>query len=253
MFKKSKEVRCKSCQLPMSRYEKICPSCGMENKKIFSRKEWLIAIIVVLFLAGIGYYRKYVADKFQWNSLVLSHVLPQPISEFGDIIVNSDRYLSIDIFKTSKEEYKEYVDRCQAMDFVIEKETSDISYKAFNKEGYKLYLWYDEQDKELSIQLDAPIEMETLIWPNSDIASLLPVPDSSVGKIVIESPDYFSVYIGAMSKDDYNVYVNECYEKGFSLKYYKGDDYYYGNNEEGYEVNIQYEGNNVVYIRIKRL
>lgn len=252
MFKNSKEVLCKNCQLPMSKNEKVCPSCGMENKKSFSKKEFLIAIIVVLFLAGIGYYRKYVANKIEWNSLVLAHVLPEPKSEFGNIIVNSGKYLSIDIFKTSKEEFKEYVSKCQTIGFEIEKEISDISYKAFNKEGYKLYLWYDEQDKELSIQLDAPIEMETLIWPNSEIASLLPVPDSDIGKIEIESPDYFSLYVAGMSKDDYNAYINECYEKGFSLDYYKGNGYYYGNNKEGYEVHVQYEGNNVVYIRIKK-
>ncbi len=252
MLMKSRETMCKNCQTPMYKNERICPNCGAENIRPSYRKEWLTAIMVVLLLAGVGYYRKYVANRFEWNDLILSYVLPRPSSEYGEISLNSDRYLSIDVYKISKEEYKEYVKRCQAMDFGIEEQINEFSYMAYNNDGYRLSLWYDERDKELSISLDAPMEMGTLLWPNSEIVSFLPVPKSNIGKIVSEDSENFSVYIDNMTKDDYTAYINECYENGFSIDYYKSDTYYSGKNKEGYEVYVSYEGNNVIHIRIKK-
>ncbi len=253
MLKKSREVMCKNCQTPMFKNERICPNCGTEKIRTFYRKEWLIAILVVVLLAGIGYHRKYVANKFQWDELILSHVLPEPNSTYGNIKLNSDRYLSIDVFKISKEEYKEYVDRCQAMGFGIEEKRDEYNYRAYNNEGYIISLWYNRSDKELSIHLAAPMEMETIVWPNSEIVSFIPVPKSNIGKIINEDSESFSIFVGDMSKEDYNAYVNECYEKGFSLDYYRSDKYYGGKNKEGYEIFVSYEGNNVIQIRIKKI
>ena len=66
--------------------------------KNFYRKRVVNSYIVVVLLAGIGYHRKYVANKFQWDELILSYVLPEPNSTYGNIKLNSDRYLSIDVF-----------------------------------------------------------------------------------------------------------------------------------------------------------
>jgi hypothetical protein len=253
MFNNPKTVLCKKCKTRIYENEKICPTCGMINQQPFFKKEWFIAILIILFLAGIGYYRKYIGNRFLWDDIILSSVLPEPTSDSGKIGVNSDNYLSMDVYQMSKSDYNEYVNKCQAMGFGIEEERRDSSYYAYNKEGYKLSLWYDEDDRELSISLDAPIEMNVLQWPNRGIVSLLPVPDSDVGKIISEDQERFFAYVGDMTKDDYNTYVNECYEKGFSSDYYKSDTYYNAKNKDGYEISVSYEGYNVIYIRIVRL
>lgn len=253
MFKKQKERLCKKCQTPLYETEKECPVCGTKNIKPFYKNEWFIAILVVLVLAGIGYYRKYYANKFNWNDLVLSHVLPEPNSTFGEISVNSSKYLIIDIYKTTKQEFNEYVESCKTMGFVIEKESGNYSYNAYNKEGYKLSLWYYEDVKEMNIHLDAPMEMENLYWPNREIVNYLPVPKSNIGKIVTESADYFSVYVSNMSKEDYSAYIDECYQKGFTIDYHQGNGYFVAKNSEGYEIYVSYEGNSIINIWIKKL
>lgn len=87
-------------------------------------------------------------------------------------------------------------------------------------------------------------------WPNSDVAKLLPVPESKIGKIDWEASYGFVIYVSETSKEDYDTYVNKCKEKGFDVNYRSGDDFYYADNPEGYHLHLNYEGKNVMFIRI---
>ena len=87
-------------------------------------------------------------------------------------------------------------------------------------------------------------------WPTSDIAKLLPVPESSIGKIGWEASYGFVIDVAETSVDDFKEYVNACKEAGFTVDYQAGDDYYYGDNEEGYHISLHYEHGDVMFIRI---
>lgn len=41
-----------------------------------------------------------------------------------------------------------------------------------------------------------------------------------------------------------------CRDKGFTVDYNKGDNYYRANNDAGWQVSIDYEGNQIMSIRI---
>lgn len=83
---------------------------------------------------------------------------------------------------------------------------------------------------------------DEISWPTSAIAQLLPVPeDLSAGVISSDREDYLSVYLGKLLKDDYQSYVEQCKEKGFTVDYSSSDDYYFADNSEGYRLSVDYD------------
>lgn len=256
MRKQTKPKACKSCGNPLSGKETICPMCGTENKisKPIYKKWWFIVLvaIVVISVAGmIGGGRK--GEKIEWSNMKLSELLPEPASDVGDVLANDEDFLSVTFYKISESQYDDYVAECQSAGFNVESSELGSGYDAYNNDGFLLSLWYDDNDEALHISLNAPMDMGTLQWPTSEIANVVPVPQSTIGTISRESSDGFYVYVGDTSKDAYTAYVDECVAKGFTVDYEKGDTYYRANNETGYHLSLSYQGNNVMTIEIKKV
>lgn len=89
-----------------------------------------------------------------------------------------------------------------------------------------------------------------LEWPTTDIAKLIPVPKSKMGHIDWSESYGFVIYVSETSKEDYNSYVGECENNGFTIDESKGDDYYWANNEDGYKVTVRHQEGNVMFIRL---
>lgn len=102
-----------------------------------------------------------------------------------------------------------------------------------------------------TITTNAPMEMAEFEWPDSDIGKLLPMPKSNIGSISWERSDGFLIYVGKTTKEEYNAYVKECAQMGFNVDYSKGDNSYRAENEEGFALFLNYEGNDVMRISIK--
>ena len=77
-------------------------------------------------------------------------------------------------------------------------------------------------------------------WPSSDMASLISKPNSNIGIIEWETSKGFVAYIGEISKEEFDDYVENCSLKGFSVDYRKGSDYYYASNKDGYKLSLNY-------------
>ena len=103
--------------------------------------------------------------------------------------------------KVSKSEYKDYIDDCKSMGYTVENKRDGDSYRAFNKEGYKISLEYIGET--MDIELEAATELGTLKWPKSELANLLPKPKSNVGKVSSDSEDDCYIYVGKTSEDDF--------------------------------------------------
>lgn len=91
---------------------------------------------------------------------------------------------------------------------------------------------------------------EMFTWPTSDIAKLLPTPKSSIGKIDWEASYGLVAYVAETSKSDYDEYVSLCEEAGFTIDYHKGEDYFRGDNSNGYHVSLSYDTDGVMFVRI---
>ena len=228
----------------------------MKKNTIKVPKSWIpivaLALSYVLIIPYFGLFKINSADyvKYDWSSVVLTEMLPQPESPYGEIISNSEDYLSLDVTKTTEGQYKEYIAACKDKGFTIDIETNESFFCAYNDKGYKLSLSYYDYNSEMHIDLNSAMKMETITWPDSEMAKLLPVPKSTTGKIYNNDEDSFSVYIGETTIDDYNAYVKACEEKGFTVDAQKEDKAFSAKNADSYKLSVDYKGNNVIYISI---
>lgn len=213
---------------------------------------------ILAFILIMPYFNLYLSDsssskaeRFSWNDIELCNIVPEPSSNVGVIHKNTEARLHIDVIKISVKKFKDYIDECKDSGFIVDSDSMSITYEAYNEDGYRLYLIYSESRDELSISLEAPLEMTVIQWPISEIAKLIPIPKSNMGNIAWERSTSFLIYIGKTSVSDYNEYVNACSDKGFNIDYYKSDKYYYADNGRGYHLSLSYEGNNIMSVRLE--
>ncbi len=83
-------------------------------------------------------------------------------------------------------------------------------------------------------------ETKNIRWPKSELSDLLPVPKAEIGNVILNDSSSFSVEINDVSEDDFNEYIDECIEKGFTVDYTRIDDCFNGENENGYFLSLMY-------------
>ncbi len=82
------------------------------------------------------------------------------------------------------------------------------------------------------------------VWPNNNLSAMLPKPQSDYGKIERDAEDEFRMMISKIKENDYDAYVEECKQKGFSLKASKEEALnsthitYNAYNESGAELKV---------------
>lgn len=190
-------------------------------------------------------------DPIVWEDIVLGSILPDTAFEKGSIHTNTEETLWMDLNNAEKSDYSSYLAQCKEKGFTIDPTTIGDSYTAYNGDGYKLKIDYNEYDEYISINLDAPMKTKDLKWPINDLCELLPTPKSTKGKIEWEHEDKFLVYLADMTIDDFADYADACRDKGFNVDYDRGDTHYYAENKDGYDLSLEYEGFNTIYIRLE--
>lgn len=219
-------------------------------------KTWIPILTVILsFVLIVPYFSLFkvnIADyeKYSWNEVVLADMLPTPQSPYGEIISNSDSYLALHINKATQEEYTLYIESCKAKGFTIDTETTGSFFYAYNEAGYKLSLSYYDYSNEMHINLSKGRDLGTLEWSNSELAQMLPVPESTVGDIQQDDEKGFIAYVGNTSLDAFNAYIQSCEGKGFTVNVDKTNKRFSAENKDGYKLSVEYQGNNVVYISL---
>ena len=207
----------------------------------------MLVLLIFIVIGAVSVAVNNAGEKIVWDDIILGDMLPIPPKGRGEIYSNSVDRLSVEVKNISDKQYADYVEECKETGFIIDAKTSSSSYNAYNADGYKLSLsHYDD----ISIRLETPMEMSTITWPTGTAGQLLPIPKSTKGSFAYEYDDNFRVYIGDMTKADYNEYVTACAEKGFHVDYNKGEDYYYADNSDGWYISLRYEGFNIVSIDI---
>ena len=83
---------------------------------------------------------------------------------------------------------------------------------------------------------------DSLDWPSSGLATMLPKPDSSTGNVVVNSDDSFSASVDGYTQEKYDSYVAQCQEMGFSVEAENGTGTYAAYSEEGYHLSLSFFG-----------
>lgn len=211
----------------------------------------VIALLIPYFalIASSGGNRSNV-EKINWSNLILGEFIPVPASDVGEIITNTEDSLLVYISKISTEQFYDYIKSCKEKEFTVDEEQLTSSYTAFNKSGYKLSLYYTKSDKELSIDLEAPVQYGELNWSTEGLGKLLPIPKSAVGEIQLDDENGFKAVVAETTFEEFESYYKQCSDKGFTVDEIKSDKSYSAKNKDGYKLFVEYIGYNVMSIVI---
>lgn len=236
---------------------------GMQVIKEKFNRMYILPVIGALMLivpmfASVGVRVDYSAIKYEkyiWNEIVLNQELPKPPSDTGIIYSNTKSSLNMTINNISVNQYYSYAEKCKNNGYTVDTNESDRSFSGFNGNGYGLELrFYDNKKRSrayVTIKLESPEEMGTFEWPNSELGQIIPKPESQIGIVRSESSGGFVITVGNTNREQFNAYVNLCFEKGFDVDYQKGDDYFIAASIDGYNISLRYEGNNIMNISVE--
>lgn len=212
------------------------------------------AIAVVCFIiAGITGLVKdeFVHEEIIWPQSGLSQMIPG-MNGPGEIYRDGSDTFSAEIYNVSKSDYAAYVEQCKSNGFDVDAVKDSDSFYAYNVEGYKLSLDYYDYEDELNIRLTAPIEMRKITLADKGLGGLLPALPSDMGYIDTETESFMNLYLGGVTKEQYDELVTACIQSGFDEEYSRIGDYFCGENSDGVSLTVQYIGNNTIQITMGR-
>lgn len=157
-----KMIVCKGCGAELPKGVKKCPQCG---KKIKSPTGIIIlAVVIVLILIAVIFGRDKKSEnddvEYSWPTSGIATLLPQPESIYGEVISDSEDHFSITVYRVSQNDFNAYVDACKEEGFTVDYNGSSSSYFAEDSKGNSISLFYDEDEKEMSIRINAYEEEE---------------------------------------------------------------------------------------------
>ena len=214
-----------------------------KNKKVV----WIVGavLVVIIALVLVGGSKQ---DKF--SDILLKDYIPEIKKGKLEIVSNNNDSLSLHVKKVPKTFFNEYKNECIKKGFDIDSTEDGNEYEAFNKEGYKLRI-STYSDGQTNIYLDAPEKLGEITWPTSGLATLIPTPESTLGKIITDSSEYFHIQLGKTSKDEYKKYVSSCEDKGFTVDYDKDENSFSAKNKDSYKISVKYLGNDNIDIYLE--
>lgn len=191
-------------------------------------------------------------EDIVWADCILGEHIPNPEIAEGDIVTNTTKTLQIHFYDVDRNRITSYINGCKSRGFNIDSKEKELYYKSYNESGYKLTIDYNDYYGYFSIKVDAPIESNEIIWPNSELLNDLPKPPSNSGSISINSSDWFDVYLLNVTYEEYIKYVNECMEAGYNVNYSWSfeNTYFTAENKDGTDIRITYEGFNTIGIHL---
>lgn len=96
-------------------------------------------------------------------------------------------------------------------------------------------------------------ELVTLTWTENPFAEKVPTPKSTLGYINNNNRSMFEVYLSNFTLDDFNAYVDECVEMGYTVEENRQDAFFYAQTEEYYEVRVEHENGDIMHIAISEV
>ena len=230
---------------------KIIPEKKKSLHTVLAFVGFLLTIVFFLAVSLTG-GSSYEPEKVNWEDTKLSELINKPDADEFDSYHDWTGSYSIDANNVTEKQYYTYVEDLKTSGYNIEPFENGNDYEAFNSDGYQVDLHYYSSSKELSINLNKPIEVSNITWPTSELVSKIPTPKSSIGKINSESDKNFRVYIKNESSDDYSNYVTECINAGFNTDYERSETRFSGKNKNGDLLSIIYKGFNIMEIEIEK-
>lgn len=97
--------------------------------------------------------------------------------------------------------------------------------------------YYDFKSDKYTMESSA---VNALYWTSSELGKMIPKPEASVIKESVDYADHFSFDAYGLTMEEFNSYVAQCKEKGFTRDSTEHSGYYRAENAEGYEISANY-------------
>lgn len=210
----------------------------------------LMIVIIIFLLVRNGTFDSITLSNIPLEipETELSLVMPQIDGGKGEIVTNNSEYFTVKYYSISDADFENYKNLCKEKGFVIDVQNDGSLFDAFNSDGYNIRVTH--YNSEMRVGITDNMEMSTIVWPTSDIAKQLPVPKSDYGNLYSSRDSCIIVYIGNTTVEDFNSYVYECMKKGFEKDASRTDYHFHADNKSGYDVTVEYQGFNTMFIRI---
>ena len=227
---------------------------GKRKKKHGKRRGCLIAILAVVFIVVIaGVINSCPGDGSEnlvWPKTGLATLLPEPPTDKGDVIVDSEEAFSASLDEVSAESVAAYMDACEEKGFTVDESRSSSEFSAYLESGEHLSLLHFDSGESLSIDVEAAVEMSALTWPTAGPGSQLPAPTSLMGHVDVDSSSQYAVTLGELSVEQFSTYVDACMAAGFNVDYTRGDDSFAADNASGAHVSVSWLGNSMMKVAV---
>lgn len=96
------------------------------------------------------------------------------------------------------------------------------------------------KDNAVNEQEKQQAQCVTYEWPSVGLNQYLPIPPTEYGDIKTDDETRFNIEIYQVSLEDFEGYVKDCKEKGFTISTTKTDSVFYAYHAEQYELDIFY-------------
>lgn len=210
----------------------------------------VVLCIITIAIAVIGTNTKERDDE-PWPNSVLAQMLPKAKDTCNRAYFN-DSYVDITLENVTKKDFQEYVEACKEKGFTEEADYTDSTYTAYNKDAYELSVFYfDTRNKSMDITLNTPKAAGDLIWPNKNLATLLPNPNKTKGNVEYNNTTQLLIYVGEVSQEEFEAYINQCSETGFDLVSFQANNYYSAEDKQGNELRVEYLPMNIMSIYVE--
>lgn len=93
---------------------------------------------------------------------------------------------------------------------------------------------------EITVEKTTESEHEEIVWPAGGLADKLPIPKSTIGEISTDSEDYLNIIMENTSYSDFQQYVNDCKNMGFTVDYNNLGDTFYAKDSSGNDLSLYY-------------
>ena len=227
---------------------------GSDTPKKGKGRGCLIAVVVVIAIAIIGGISRCgggeKSEPLDWPTSGLAAMLPKPNSDKGTVIVDNAETFDVNIDGWEKSDYDDYVEQCKDKGFTVDAVDGGDGYEAYTEDGHHLELSFYDGLEQMSLRLEAPIEMSEIAWPTTGAGALLPAPTSTTGQIAVDSSSQFTVYVGETDVDAYSAYVEKCIEAGFDVDYSRDDKHFNADDATGNSLHLEYQGFNIMYVSL---
>ena len=117
---------------------------------------------------------------------------------------------------------------------LMEPDIAKIQYVDDNK-IYTTY--YDYSTKKYSNEATEEIAYE---WSQTDLGNKIPKPEVVILENISDNETSFTFYAYGMTLDQYQAYIAQCKELGYTQEPHSYNENYSANNSEGYKINLDY-------------